>query len=79
MKKVGEILANSIENLYKKGRESGGYHAATANADEIKRYSREELERLYAIISFDIVDIVYNLGKIDDYIKFVQANKEVQG
>lgn len=79
MKKVGEVLANSVENLYKKGRESAGYHVATANANEIKGYSREELERLFALMSCDLVDIVYNLGKIDDYIKFVQANKELQG
>lgn len=79
MKKVGEILANSIKNLHKKGLESGGYHAATANADVIKGYSREELERLFALISCDIVDLVYNLGRIDDYIKFVRANEEVQG
>lgn len=79
MKKVGEILANSIENLHNVHSNSNAWEMASMNKESLDLLSVEELRNMAFDLSCAYVDVVFELGRIKDFIKFVRNNKEVQG
>ena len=79
MKKVGEILANSVENLHKAHFDSKAWKIAGLSQESLNSLSKVELSAMAFELSCAYVDVVHALGRIKEYIKFVQDNEEVQG
>lgn len=79
MKKVGEILANSIENLHKVHSKSNAWKMTSVEEEKLDSLSVEELRNMAFELSCAYVEVVYELGRIKDFIRFVRDNKEVQG
>ena len=82
---VGEILTNSVENLYKKFvRNNVVLDGHTSNWSEIcdkERYltnhdAEDMHETIYNLVG-EIIDLRHEIGRIIDYIEFVRRNKEV--
>lgn len=79
MKKVGEILANSIENLHKVHSKSNAWEKASMSKGSLDLLSVDELRDMAFDLSCAYVEVVYELGRIEQFIKFVRDNEEVQG
>lgn len=79
MKKVGEILANSIENLHKVHSKSNAWEKASMSKESFDLLSVDELRDMAFDLSCAYVEVVYELGRIKQFIKFVRDNEEVQG
>lgn len=79
MKKVSEILANSIENLHKNHFQSNAWEKASVDLESLDSLSVDELRNMAFELSCAYVDLVHELGRIKEYIKFVRDNEEVQG
>lgn len=79
MKKVGEVLANSIENLHKSHSGSHAWKMTNMDKESLGSLSVEQLRDLAFELSCAYVDVVYSIGRMKDFIKFVRDNEVVQG
>ena len=79
MAKVGEILAKSIENLHKNQFQSNAWKNASVDLKSLDLLSVDELRNIAFELSCAYVDVVHELGRIREFIKFVRDNAEPQG
>lgn len=70
MKKVGEILANSVENLYKSAIKSADWE----RSKDVKVQDGED----YFSLACEYVRVVHQLGEIREFIKFCRDNEIIQ-
>lgn len=78
MKKVGEILTNSVENLFKNHFRSDAWKMAGVNKESLDSLSVDELRHMAFELSCAYIDVVHGLSDIKAFVKFVRDNKEVQ-
>ena len=75
MKKVGEVLANSICNLYKENYNSAAWQMSCADRSQLEQFSKEKLVDMVSTLSCGYIDVVHNVGRIRQYIEFCRANE----
>lgn len=71
---VGEILANSVENLYT----NGSWRGAKSIMDKfIKQPDAEPSPREAYDLAAALNDVTYELLRMREYIQFVRENKDL--